>query len=65
MIEEGDGVERQYRNCKSKKAYDKKGALTAKNFYMKHGHNPFDIYHCPVCGMWHLTKAYYGQRIKR
>lgn len=36
--------------------YDKKGAVTAKNFRLKKDHVKLRVYNCPVCNHWHLTK---------
>ena len=46
-------LERQ--TCKSKKRYDKKGALTLRNLFYKREHKELKIYPCPFCSYWHLT----------
>lgn len=42
-------------NCKNKKRYDKKGALTIRNALYKIKHEDLKIYPCPFGAHWHLT----------
>lgn len=44
--------------CKGKKAYDKRGALTMKNFIREREGIEQEIYPCPICHKWHLTTKY-------
>lgn len=39
----------------TKRGYDKKTALTLKNMAWRDGRGAMRVYHCPVCGAWHLT----------
>lgn len=43
--------------CRGKKIYDKRGAMTVRNFRkkQKNGDRDLRIYQCHVCGYWHLT----------
>lgn len=43
--------------CEQKKQYDKKGAQTLRNYWMKKQHMEFLIYACNICGAWHITKG--------
>jgi len=43
--------------CNGKKCYDKKGAITAKNYRYHEAHIELRIYECPDCGFYHLTKT--------
>lgn len=53
--------------CRGKKIYDKKGAITVKNFRSKkQGVGYLRIYHCRICGYWHLTHTeLYEEQTKR
>lgn len=46
--------------CRGKKIYDKKGAITVKNFRGKKQQKGYlRIYQCNICGYWHLTHHEY------
>ena len=41
----------------NKKGYDKRDAVTAKNFREKNGTKNLRVYHHEECNQWHLTKT--------
>lgn len=41
--------------CEEKQKLDKKGAITAKNWWWEREHRKLEIYECPNCKHWHLT----------
>lgn len=42
--------------CNDKRAYTKKGAITAANKRFKEAHEVLRIYECDIAPHWHLTK---------
>lgn len=47
---------KQRENCKSKGAYDKRGAVTVVNASWKKEHIKLRAYPCPCCPNWHVSK---------
>ena len=47
----------RYSDRCNKMAYDKKGAISAKNKRYKEDHIKLREYHCGKCNAWHLTKT--------
>lgn len=45
------------RYCQGKRAYDKKGAQTAKNKRWKEDHVKLRVYQCELEDHWHLTSS--------
>ena len=46
---------KQKKNCQGKKSYDKKGAITVRNFLWDKEHIELREYPCPICHLWHIT----------
>lgn len=47
----------QREHCRSKKAYDKRGAVTVKNKRWKEDHVKLREYPCPICRKWHVSSC--------
>lgn len=58
---ENQSSENYIQGCTGKKAYDKKGAITACNLRYKEDHTRLRIYPCG--DHWHLTKQLRGNHI--
>ena len=51
-------------SCQGKKRYRSEGeARNARARYLKqYGENGTNVYHCPVCFGWHLTRRQYKRK---
>lgn len=48
---------KRLQTCKEKKQYDKKGALTLRNWWWHKERKVLKVYPCPFGNHWHLTST--------